>query len=84
MEETIKMATQILLVLVPLAGLTFFIEEQLYRTLIREDGWIDGYTVQCSGQATTHFERLTTRWVRGGFSSCGSGGLGGPEIQRNI
>ena len=29
MEKTIKMATQILLVLVPLAGLTFFIEEQL-------------------------------------------------------
>ncbi|MGB1347384.1 MAG: hypothetical protein ACPG8R_00605, partial [Flavobacteriales bacterium] len=44
MEETIKMATQILLVLVPLAGLTFFIEEQLYRTLIREDGWIEYLT----------------------------------------
>ena len=38
------MATQVLLVLVPLAGLTFFIEEELYRTLIREDGWIEYFT----------------------------------------
>ena len=30
----------------PLAGLTFFIEEQLYRTLIREDGWI-GISPRC-------------------------------------
>ena len=44
MEKPIKMATQILLVLVPLAGLTFFIEEELYRTLIREDGWIEYLT----------------------------------------
>ena len=44
MDKPIKMATQILLVLVPLAGLTFFIEQELYRTLIREDGWIEYLT----------------------------------------
>ena len=44
MEKPIKTATRILLVLLPLAGLTFFIEEQLFRSLIREDGLIEYLT----------------------------------------